>query len=153
MAHSRSDLRHRVHCASAVVRGFTLIELMITVAIVAILVAVALPSYQDYVRRGNRAEARALLQAANLAQEKHRLGNTTYASATTALSPPCPTAGSCTSERNHYALAISNVSATTYTLTANATSTMQLADTGCTAITLAVAGSTMTYTPAACWGK
>jgi type IV pilus assembly protein PilE len=45
--------------------GFTFIEVMIVVAIIAILTAVALPSYQEYLRRGNRAEARAgLLQAA-----------------------------------------------------------------------------------------
>lgn len=44
--------------------GFTLIEVMIVVAIVAILSAVALPSYSEYIRRGHRAEARAsLLQA------------------------------------------------------------------------------------------
>ena len=134
-------------------RGFTLIELMVTVAIVAVLAAVAMPSYRDYVRRGNRVDATAMLQAASLAQERFRLGNAAYATATTQLNPPCPTSGNCSSGRGHYTLAVSGTSGTGFTLTANAVSSSQLGDTGCTAIVLTVAGGTTSRTPATCWGR
>lgn len=63
--------------------GFTLIEMMIVVAIIGILASVAVPSYLESVRRGNRAEAAAtMLQAANWMEQQFTVNNT-YVGATT----------------------------------------------------------------------
>ncbi len=59
-------------------QGFTLIELMITVAIIAILAAVAYPSYTDYVQRGYRSEGQALLNDTAAAQERYYAQNYVY---------------------------------------------------------------------------
>lgn len=59
-------------------RGFTLIELMITVAVVAILSAVAYPSYRDYVLRGKITEAHSSLSELRLRAEKWFADNRTY---------------------------------------------------------------------------
>lgn len=64
-------------------RGFTLIELMITVAIVAILASVAYPSYQQYVIRGKRAAAQAEMMDIANRQQQFLLANRSYASKAT----------------------------------------------------------------------
>lgn len=60
-------------------RGFTLIELMIVVAVVAILASIAIPAYQDQVRKGRRADAMAQLLTLSQAYERFFTSNNTYA--------------------------------------------------------------------------
>lgn len=64
------------------IQGFTLIEVMIVVAIVAILAAVALPSYNDYVTRGRIPDATSELAARRVRMEQFFQDNRTYAGAT-----------------------------------------------------------------------
>ncbi|WP_298208134.1 type IV pilin protein [Acidovorax sp.] len=98
-------------------RGFTLIEVMIVVAIVAILTAIALPNYSEYVRRGHRAEARAALLQASQWMERAATATGTYP--LTAAFPATLT----TIQSGRYTIAATSPSAgtasgTTYTLTA-----------------------------------
>ena len=59
-------------------KGFTLVELLITVAVVAILAAIAFPAYQEQVRSTRRAEARAALQEIALRQQAFFLDNRSF---------------------------------------------------------------------------
>lgn len=66
-------------------RGFTLLELLVVLAIVGILASVAYPSYQDSVRQANRSDAIAELQSILAAQERYFLANREYATALSSL--------------------------------------------------------------------
>lgn len=71
--------------------GFTLIELMVTVAIIGILLAVAVPSYQKYVMRGNRAAAQAAMMDIANRQQQYLLSNRAYTNSLTTLNYSAPT--------------------------------------------------------------
>ena len=89
-------------------RGFTLIELMIAVVIVAILAAVALPAYDVYIRQAKMQEATALLAANRVRMEQYFQDNRTYVGASLS-----------TTGAKHFNYAFTNgPSATDYTITA-----------------------------------
>lgn len=115
--------------------GFTLIELLVAVAILGILAAVALPSYQSYVRKSRRADAFIALSRIQLAEEKWRANNTSY-------DTPATIGVASTSDQGYYSLSIVNTTATGYVATASAVSgSSQASDTGCTSITITVNGA------------
>ena len=87
-------------------KGFTLIELMIAVVAVAILSAIAVPSYLDYVTRGKLIEVAAALPDARVKMEQFFQDNRTY------VGGPAPAATA------NFTFAASNLSTTTYTITA-----------------------------------
>jgi type IV pilus assembly protein PilE len=123
-------------------QGFSLIELMIVITIVAILVALALPSYTQYVRKANRGEAQQLLLNWSNNQEIWRAAHTTYADGTTALGVPT---------HGKYTFTVTGTNATAFLLTATATGN-QASDsdkgTSCTALTM---NQSNTKAPADCW--
>lgn len=98
--------------------GFSLIELMIIVAIVGILAAVAYPSYRDYLIRGNRSVAQQFMLTVATRQEQYLLTNRSYATAIGSggltMSIPAELNGKYT-----FALSDVSVSPLSYTITAN----------------------------------
>ncbi len=70
--------------------GFTLIELMIAVVVVAILAAVAYPSYQSSMRKGHRADAQAHLMDLAQREQQYFTDNRAFANSPTVLQTPVP---------------------------------------------------------------
>lgn len=127
--------------------GFSLIELMIAVVIVGILAAVAIPSYQNYVIKGNRAAAQAFMSDVANREKQYLLDARSYLSVAdnsgfSALGMSVPGDVS-----RHYTVSVSAPAATppAFTITATPTSSQQTAD---GALTLTSEGA---KTPADKW--
>lgn len=130
--------------------GFTLVELMIVVVIIAILAGIAYPSYRNYTVKSKRSDAYAGLTEAATDQEKFYSQNMRFATSMAALnSLNGLSATTRMSPDGHYA--ITTTGGTTYTLTATAQGAQATADTSCPTITLSSSGVKSGASGASCW--
>lgn len=133
-------------------RGFTLIEMMIVVVIVAILAAIAYPAYTNAITKARRSDGVDALLNIQALQEKYRANNPSYGAL-------AEIGAAANSADNYYAVALANVTATSYTATADGTGGSQSRDTGnpvnCTVLTLTVTAANPrgVRAPAACWAN
>lgn len=130
--------------------GFTLIELIVVIAIIGILASIAYPSYQNSVLKSRRTDGKNALMSAAGIQESYYSSNNSYSDTIADI-------GGNTSDEGFYSVAVTNPSCSStvngvtlyncFTLTATATGT-QTKDTGCTTLTLLHTG---VKSPTECW--
>jgi type IV pilus assembly protein PilE len=145
--------------------GFTLVELMITVVVIAVLAALAYPSFLGAIRKSRRSDAVAALTQVQQAQERWRNNKAAYAgNALLTTEAPNGLNQSAVSPSGYYDIAISGDGASTYTLTATAKSSKtQAEDAGCQVMSVSLARGSLTYggaasgtptsDPTGCWAR
>jgi type IV pilus assembly protein PilE len=142
-------------------QGFTLLELMITIGVIAILAAIAYPSYLDSVRKARRADGQAAVTNVQLAQQKLR-SNCRFFAGALGAGDACGASAAAsviqapaTSQDGWYAITVTNASGTGYTVTATAQGDQANDDEGgvtCTLVlTVSAANPNGVRTPADCW--
>ena len=123
--------------------GFSLIELMIATAIVAILAAIALPAYTSQLRKSSRAEAQSFMTTAAGNQQQYLLNRRAYASSFADLRATAPAD---LTSKYVFIVAATDGPPPTFTLTATAIGDQ--ANDACPALVIDNAGN---KTPSACW--
>jgi type IV pilus assembly protein PilE len=133
--------------------GMTLVELLIAVAIVGILAAIAIPSYNAYTMSANRTDATRNMTLDAQALERCYSQNFTYVGCATAP------AGTATTTQGYYSITIVTPTASSFTITAVPVKAPQTGDTSCAKFTLSSAGaqgatsSSSAVTTTTCWGS
>ena len=132
-------------------RGFTLLEVMIACAIVAILAAIAYPSYKTSVQKSRRSDATTALLGVASQMERYSTEKGTYATATLGAGAGAVFANH--TENSYYNLSLANLTATTYTVRAAPTGAQ--ADDPCGTLTYTEQGvkgvTGGSWTKAQCW--
>jgi type IV pilus assembly protein PilE len=128
-------------------KGFSLIELMIVVAVIGILAAVAYPAYIDYVREARRVDAMNALLRVQLEQEKYRASSTAFGSLAD-LGLSSNMAG------DFYDVSVSSATQISYLATATAKAgTDQINDTDCLTFVVDRDGPSYAFASADCWSR
>jgi type IV pilus assembly protein PilE len=130
-------------------KGFSLIELIIVMLVIAILAAIAIPSYRQHILRSHRIDATRALQDLASRQERYYFSHNRYSKTLADLGSDVDAAGA------YYALDMASASSTDYTATAIATG-IQIQDAACATLSLNRAGVKQSTgadnNNAACWG-
>lgn len=125
-------------------RGFTLIEVMIAIVIVAILAAVAFPSFMGSIRKGRRSEAFTAINQVQQALERWRSNNATYTTDLTSSGLGLPS----TTASGYYTVSIPTASGEHYEVRATAVSgTSQASDGDCRTLAVRMGGAASAPSP------